>query len=59
MSFRYKPQTNPYLHEGLVYSQQAKIPLTVIDEKEGFLRKGSPFPMLATERCIKEWKGKG
>lgn len=54
MSFRYKPQTNPYLHEGLVYSQQAKIPLAVIDEKEGFLRKGSPFPMLAMERCIKE-----
>ena len=42
----------------LGYSQQAEIVLSVIGGNEWFLRKGSPFPMLATELFIEKCKGK-
>lgn len=44
------------MRKGLVYFQQAKISLIVADRNECFLRKGTPFPMLATEYFKKERK---
>ena len=46
------------LCKGLGYSQQVKIYLIVADKNKRFLRKGYPFPMLATELFVKEQNGK-
>ena len=45
-----KSRANPSLVLG--YFQQAKTLVSVIDGNECFLRKGYPFPMLATEHLI-------